>query len=177
MKIPITDQFLLDAVCPFLNVTDSVVDFLLSNKYRQINILFGNENPIIRKYRKDINQQRFSQLIYHLKKNNYIKVKSLENKKAIMLTKKGLSKVLKASFKIKSKKKREDKKWIMIIFDIPQKHEKARNLLRSILQNLGYKIFQHSVWVTPYDVSEKTEKLLQAYSLEKYVKIFLIEEL
>jgi len=47
--------------------------------------------------------------------------------------------------------------------------------MRSILQNLGYKMFQKSVWITPYDVSEKTEKLLQLHYLDNYVKIFLIE--
>ena len=65
----------------------------------------------------------------------------------------------------------------MIIFDVPEKHRKSRNLLRSILSNLGYKLFQQSVWITPYDVSEKSETLLQMYSLDKYVKIFLIEEI
>src|SRR3989344_2746508 len=73
--------------------------------------------------------------------------------------------------------KRKDNKWIMVIFDIPQKQWKARNLLKSILHNLKYRKFQQSVWVTPYDVFEKTEQLLQYYSLEKYVRIFLIEEL
>ena len=73
--------------------------------------------------------------------------------------------------------KREDGKWIMIIFDIPQNHKKSRNLLRSILKNLGYEMFQHSVWITPYDVAEKTEELLQWYSFEKYVRMFLIEKM
>lgn len=177
MKILITDQFLLDILSSLLNATDDVVDFLLSNKYKQMNILMGDQNPIFRKYRHDQNIRGLEQIIYYLKKNNYIKVKNLENKKAIIVTKKGLSKALKASFKIQKMEKRKDGKWIMIIFDIPQNHRKARDLLRSVLKNLGYKMFQQSVWVTPYDVSEKTEKLLQIYSLDKYVKIFLIEEL
>jgi len=177
MKIRITDQFLWDIIYPFLSEVDDITHFLLSNTYRRTRILFGNENPVFRKYRKNKTERQFSQLIYYLKKNNYIKIKNLENKKAIILTKKGISKVLKASFSIEDKKKRGDGKWMMIIFDIPQAHRKARNLLRSVLKNLGYKMFQQSVWVTPYDVSEKTEKLLQAYSLDKYVKVSLIEEL
>ncbi|OGZ67688.1 MAG: CRISPR-associated endonuclease Cas2 [Candidatus Staskawiczbacteria bacterium RIFCSPHIGHO2_02_FULL_34_9] len=180
MKIPITDQFLLDVVYKFVDKTDDVVDFLLSNKYRQINIIFGKNNPEIEKYKKNKKYHQFNQLIYNLKKNNYIKVKNLENKKAIIITKAGIDKALKASFKIEGrnkKNKRKDNKWIMIIFDIPQKHRKARDLLRSILNNLGYKMFQQSVWITPYDVSDKTEKLLQAYSLDGYVKIFIVEKL
>ncbi|OGZ70308.1 MAG: hypothetical protein A2904_01575 [Candidatus Staskawiczbacteria bacterium RIFCSPLOWO2_01_FULL_33_9] len=177
MKLPVTDQFLLDMVYPFLDVANDMVDFLLSDKYKQIHILFSNENPALKKYRKDSNKMQFRQLIYHLKKSNYIKVKNLENKKVIMLTKEGFDKALKASFKVDKRIERKDGKWIMIAFDIPQKHRKARELLRSILENLGYKIFQQSVWVTHYDVSEKTERLLQAYSLDKYVKIFIVEKL
>lgn len=177
MKKFITDQFLLDMIYPFVDAAGDVADFLLSNKYRQIHMIFGDENPVIRKYRKDKRIKHFNQFIYFLRKNNYIKSINLKNKKAVMLTKEGFDRALKASFKIQEKNKRKDGKWIMIAFDVPQKHIKARNLLRSVLQNLGYKMFQQSVWVTPYDVSEKTEHLLQLYSLEKYVKIFLIEEL
>ena len=173
MKIPITDKFLLD----ILELAGGAVDFLLSNRYRQINILLGNENPIFKKYRKEGNRRQFNQLIYYLKRNNYIKVKNLEGKKAVLRTKEGLSKALSAKWIFKEKKKRKDGKWIMIVFDIPTKNQKARALLRSILKNLGYVLFQHSVWVTPYDVTDQTENLFQMRNLDRYVKIFLIEKL
>ena len=82
-------------------------------------------------------------------------------------------------FKIfdQSKTKRKDGKWTMVIFDVPEKWRKSRDLLRSILNNLGYKMFQQSVWITPYDVLKKTEELLQIYSLDNFVKIFLIENI
>ncbi len=173
MKIPITDQFLLDV----LGSVADAADVLMSNRYRQIQMLFGDENPVFKKYRKDKNRQQFSRLIYYLKQNNLIEVENLKGKKAVMLTKKGLSKALTARWIFEEKKKRKDGKWIMIIFDIPKNHPKARALLRSILKNLGYVLFQHSVWVTPYDISERTEQLLQMHSLDGYVKVFLIEKL
>ena len=173
MKIPITDQFLLDV----LATLGGGADFLTGNQYQRIHMLFNSENPIFKKYRQDKNKKQFHQLVYYLKRKNYIKVKSLEGKKAIMITKEGLSKALAAKWIFEEKKKRKDGKWIMITFDIPKKHQKARALLRSILKNLEYVLFQHSVWVNPYDVSSQTERLLQMHSLEKYVKIFLIEEM
>lgn len=176
MKLPITDQFLWD-VYSFLEIFGDIVDFVLSNKYKQIRILTGGENPIFRKYEKELGKRKFGKLIYYLKKNNLIKVKDLKGKQAVILTKGGISKVLRASFKVEKKEKRKDGKWIMLTFDIPEKHRKSRLLLRSILLNLEYKMFQQSIWVCPYDVSEKTEKLLQMYDLDKYVKIFLIEEI
>ena len=115
----------------------------------------------------------------HLKKNNFIKAENLKGMPAVLLTKKGKNKAIKASFKIEDSKRknRRDGKWIMIIFDIPQNRKKDRSLLRSVLKNLGYKLFQQSVWITPYDVFEKTEKSLQFYSLDKYVRIFLVNKI
>src|SRR3989344_5681063 len=158
MKLPITDQFLWD-LYTILDKTGDILKFI-TQRPTMYNYLPGPKNPIFNKYRKDKNKRKFGDLIYYLKTNDYIKVK-----------------VLKASFKIGGKIKRKDGKWVMLIFDLPQQHKKARGLLRSILHNLNYKMFQQSVWVTPYDVSDKTERLLQLYSLDQYVKIFLIEEL
>lgn len=177
MKLKITDKFLWEVYRNVVSPTEDVVNFLLTNKYRQINLLFGKENPVFKKYRKEKGAKEFAKLLYYLKTRNYIEIKNLENKKAIILTKEGFQKVLKASFIAGDKEKRRDGKWVMLIFDVPQRYKKSRDLLMDILDNLGYKMFQQSVWVTPYDVSNKTEKLLQFHSLEKFVKIFIVEEL
>ncbi len=174
MKLRVTDEFLWDIYSALEKVGD-VVDFTLNP--HAVKFMPGHNNPIFAKYRHDKNKKAFHDLVYYAKRKGFIAVKNLEGKKAIMLTKEGLSKALKASFIMKGKKKRKDGKWAMLIFDVPEKYRKSRNLLRSVLHNLGYKMFQQSVWITPYDVSEKTEKLLQMYSLDKYVKIFLIEEI
>ncbi len=175
MRSLITDEFLWD-IFMFVAKTEDIL-IGISKPHTIINTLLGFENPIFAKYKNQKSRIKFNNLIYYLKTKGYIKVRRLENKKAIMITKEGLSKVLKASFKSGFAKKREDGKWVMLIFDIPQKYRKSRDLLRGVLSNLGYKMFQQSVWVNPCDVSDKTEKLLQFYSLEKFVKIFLVEEL
>ncbi len=174
MKLSLTDKFLWD-LYGILSGAGDVFEFIINphpGKYSP-----GPKNPIFKKYRDNRNKAKFSKLMYYLKRNNYIKVENLKGKEAIILTKKGLDKALKASFKIEHKNKRKDGKWIMLIFDIPQQYKKSRNLLTGILHNLGFKMFQQSVWITPYDVSDKMEKLLQFYSLEKFVKIFLIKEM
>lgn len=175
MKLSITDEFLWD-VYKFLEKAGDVADFTFKAPTMR-NFLPGPKNPIYKKYRHDKNKRKFDNLIYYLKRKGYIKTKNLESKQAIMLTKEGMSKALRASFTLEEAKKRKDGKWVMLIFDMPARNKKARNLLRSILVNLGYKMFQQSVWISPYDISEKTEKLLQFYLLDKYVKIFLIEKL
>ncbi len=177
MKLPVTDQFLLD-IYQELEKAGNIGHFFLKNRRTMRDLPPDLETPWDKRYIKDFSRKQFAKLIYYLKKNNYIKVKNLEGKKAVMLTKKGIDKAVKVSFKSDSqkKKKRIDGKWIMIIFDIPEKSKSKRDLLRSILINLGYKLFQKSVWITPYDVYKETEKRLQFYLLDKYVKMFLIEE-
>lgn len=178
MKIPITDQFLWDVyelLKPAINVADII--FTPRTAY-QLNYRLSERGKIFAMYKENMNTRDFSKLIYYLKRKNYIKVKNLEGKKAVMITKKGLNKALLSYFKKEKTskfKKRKDGKWIMVMFDIPEKYKKSRNLLRAVLQNLGYKLFQHSVWVTQYDVSKQTEDLLQFYSLDQYIKVFLIE--
>ena len=176
MKLPITDQFLWDLYSAF-EKTAGVRDFVFAPRYKRLEIFLGLENPVFRKYKNEMGARKFSKLIYYLKVNNYIAVEALKGKEGLLLSKKGISKALEASFSIQGKKKRADGKWIMLTFDIPQKHRKARILLRGIIRNLGYNMFQQSIWVCPYDVSGETEKLLQMHNLEKYVKIFLIEKL
>ncbi len=177
MKLSITDEFLW-RVYDILEKGSDVVDFLFfTSSVQKGRMMTRGANPFFKKIQHQNGRKKFSQLIYRAKVRGLIKIKNLEGKKGIMLTKKGIGKALLASFTIEGKTRRIDGKWLMVIFDIPQKHPKARGLLRSILQNLGYKMFQQSVWITPYDVSEKTEKLLQFYSLDEYVKIFLIEKL
>jgi len=129
MKLPITDQFLWD-LYTILDKTGDILKFI-TQRPTMYNYLPGPKNPIFNKYRKDKNKRKFGDLIYYLKTNDYIKVKKLKNKKAIIITKEGLSKVLKASFKIGGKIKRKDGKWVMLIFDLPQQHKKARGLLRA----------------------------------------------
>ena len=176
MKLSITDEFLWN-LYDILEKSNDVVDFLFFTSHLQkASIITGSTNPFFKKLKHEKGRKKFSQLIYKSKIRGYIKVKNLQGKKAMILTKEGIGRALKTSFMLEGKTKRSDGKWLMVIFDIPQKHRKARNLLRSILHNLGYKMFQQSVWITPYDVSEKTEKLLQFYSLNEYVKIFLVEE-
>lgn len=175
MKLPITDQFLWD-IYNVVNTTGDVLEFVTRRPSTRM-FVPGSENPIFKKYRHDKNRAYFTKLIYYLKSKNYIKVKNLKGKRAVILTREGIGKALRASFVAEEKKKRKDKKWIMLIFDMPSKNKKARNLMRSILFNLGYKMFQQSVWITPYDVSKKTEELMQFYSFDKYVKVFLIEEI
>lgn len=176
MKITVTDEFLWDLYY-FLEGTRDVLG-LIFKPYPTFRTIAPNlGGKIIEKYKKRGREIEFRKLLYYLKTKGYIKVKSLEAGKAILITKKGIDKVLAVDLKTDKKQKRKDGKLTMIVFDIPEKKKHLRFILRGALCNWGYKMLQLSVWISPYDVLGKTEKFIQKYSMENYVKIFLIEKI
>ena len=174
MRLPFTDQFLLD-VYNLIEKVDETFD--LFGKRTMKDVYCPELYKLKKKYQRKKARRQFSRLVYYLKKKGYIKIKNLEQKQAILITKKGADKILKIRFKARQKKKRTDGKWQMVIFDIPERKRSLRDLLRENLQLLGYKMLQQSIWVCPYDVSKETESIIRKYSLDSYVKLFLIEEI
>ncbi|MDO8522618.1 MAG: CRISPR-associated endonuclease Cas2 [bacterium] len=53
-----------------------------------------------------------------------------------------------------SVRRRWDKKWRMVIFDIPERYRKTRDKLRVTLQSYGFRQLQASVWIFPYDCED-----------------------
>ncbi len=50
--------------------------------------------------------------------------------------------------------RRWDKRWRMVMFDIPERRKSTRNKLRLLMQELGFLRLQDSVWIYPHDCEE-----------------------
>lgn len=174
MKLPITDKFLF-GLYNFIEGIDETFDIFSPRTMKEV--CYPDLYRLKKKYARERTKKQFSQLVYYLKRKGYIKTKSLEQKQGIILTRKGADKVLKVVLKSVERKPRKDNKWQMIIFDIPEEKRHLRDLLRENLHILEYKMLQQSVWVCPYDVLRETENILRRYSMDQYVKLFLIEEI
>lgn len=116
----------------------------------------------------------FHKLIYKLKNGGYIKKLKVKDKSAIILTPKGKEKIFTIKLKMLDKKIRKDKKWQMVLFDIPEKKRKDRDLFRDGLRYLGYKQLQKSIWVCPYDTIKETKELIKRYKLDSFVDLILV---
>ena len=115
---------------------------------------------------RDFDKENFGKDIYRLKKAKLIKIYYKNKEKYVELMPKGKEKLKKIMVeKIKLKKPGKwDKKWRMVIFDIPDKKKPARNALAEKLKKLGFYHLQKSVFVHPYDCKEEID----------FLKIFLI---
>jgi len=65
-----------------------------------------------------------------------------------------------------------DKKWRMVIFDIPESKKKARNALRQKLRDMDFYCWQKSVFVHPYNCLEEVEFLAELFQVRPYVRFF-----
>ena len=52
------------------------------------------------------------------------------------------------------KPRRWDRKWRVLIFDIPEYRKGTRDKIRYTLQTIGFVHLQHSVWIYPYDCED-----------------------
>ena len=70
-----------------------------------------------------------------------------------------------------------DKKWRVILFDIPEKHKKARDALSRSLKRMGFYRFQKSVFVHPFECQNEIDFVVEFFSLRPYVRIIIGEHI
>lgn len=173
IKLPFTDQFLWD-LYKILEKGGDLYEFSRIPTMKEA--VYPELRKIRRLYEKKRGRRNFRQFIYYLKKRGYIQIKNLQGIEGVILTKRGFEHVWKTKLVAIERKKRRDRRWQMVIFDIPEKQRKLRDILRENLLLLDYRMLQRSVWVCPYDVLKETEEVVRRYVLDSYVKVFLIKE-
>jgi len=65
---------------------------------------------------------------------------------------------------------RWDKRWRLVLFDIPEKKRMGRDALRQKLVELGFKEWQHSVFVYPYPCEKEIDFVVEVFDLRPYVR-------
>ena len=69
-----------------------------------------------------------------------------------------------------------DKKWRVIIFDIPEKRRSIRDKFRMMLRELGYYRLQDSVWIFPYSTEELVSSMKRELGESGTILHLLVEK-
>lgn len=118
----------------------------------------------IRKYKK----KQLWRALYYLKSKNRIQIiKESNDDIKLEITKAGKKYLRKIDFDNLSliKPKIWDKKWRIVIFDIPEKEKKAREALRQKLKDMDLIKLQDSVWITPYPCEDEIALIKSIFNL------------
>ena len=65
-----------------------------------------------------------------------------------------------------------DGRYRIVIWDIPERNRRIRNLFRRRLKEWGFKNWQKSVWVSKRNVTEKLRQLIDELEIQKWVAVF-----
>jgi DNA-binding transcriptional regulator PaaX len=128
-------------------------------------------------------QKQLKDVIGVLKKRKLIEIVREKNGKSrVILTNKGHQRVKEFCFEELriAKAKKWDKKWRMLIYDIPSSpkiYNKAREALRRKVQDIGFVQLQKSIWVCPYECEDEILYLAESYQVTKYIEILTVEKM
>ncbi|MBI4088077.1 CRISPR-associated endonuclease Cas2 [Candidatus Kaiserbacteria bacterium] len=75
------------------------------------------------------------------------------------------------------KPRRWDKRWRLLVFDIPESRKITRNRLRKLVRSLGFLRLQDSVWVYPYDCEELVILIKADLRIGKDVLYAIVEKI
>ena len=144
----------------------------LSNNPRQ----YFRTLKTIRKDWQKISQNNFRRSIKRLSDEKLLEEKYLSDGSIkLVLTEKGRKQARRISLLGKSIKfqrpKSWDKKWRLVIFDIPEKDRLFRDILRDHLKTLKFHKLQHSVFISPYPFEKEILELVEIYAAEPYVRV------
>ncbi len=100
-------------------------------------------------------KQRLREVASKLKRKGLIEFVEDHGRSKMRITDKGRQKLDRAILDSQPVIPRKwDKKWRLVIFDIPEKRRALRDKTRSYMFAFGFRQLQRSVWVYPYDCEE-----------------------
>lgn len=130
-------------------------------------------------YPSEFPRHRVEREIKRMKDRGWIIEAEKQGQKFFKLTKKGRMAALyrKLGSLPKPAKKQWHGRWVMAVFDIPEKGRKERDAIRYVLKTVGFYPLQKSVYIYPYEVPIELMECLKDKKLLKFVRFARIEQM
>ncbi len=144
-----------------------------SNKRFWFNF-YLNHNKEFNKFKNQKEKQKVYNALKYLKQKKLVDIIEKSNGILVKITTKGyeLIEFYESIEKMKIKKPQKwDRKFRLVIFDIPAKKQGARVALLQKLKEMGFYMLQKSIWAHPYDCVNEIATLRKLFEIEPYVKI------
>jgi len=118
--------------------------------------------------------------IFNSSRNRLVKAGLLAYEgKFIRLTAKGEAKLYQLEqhdYKL-ARPKRWDKKWRILIFDIPERRRALRARIRRTIVSVGFMRLQKSVWVYPYDCEDFVNLIKADFKIGKDLLYLIVDSI
>ncbi len=130
--------------------------------------------------REQFRKSQWDNAFYYMKKRGYVNFQRKNGQAFISLTKEGKKKAGKYvidELQIE-KPRRWDRKWRIVVFDIPNATRLTREVLRGKLIEFGFYKLQQSIWIFPYDCEKQIMLLRKFFGLtSKHLQLIVAEKM
>lgn len=128
---------------------------------------------------KKFDKNKFNRSLRRLEQKNLVRYQKNSSLVKILLTKQGREIANSCRFDLLEikKPKKWDKKWRIVIFDVPHYKKKSRDVLRWKLKTLGFFQYQKSVFIHPYNCEAEIEEITDLYGVSENVKLILADKI
>ncbi len=127
-----------------------------------------------------INRRALNQAIQNLYKSKLVSTKSDKNGTlTLILSKEGKEVALRYDLDNMVIKMPAywDKKWRVVMFDVPENLKRVRDTLRMHFKGMGFYEFQKSVFVHPYPCASEVEYIVEFYNARRYIRFITATEI
>ena len=128
-----------------------------------------------RGYKKD----RLRQTLKRLHRQKFVEVVETKDGPVVKISEKGITRALKYKLDKMEIKHRDswDKKWRIVIFDIPDSKKRIRDEFREKLKQLGFFRLQESVFVHAFPCFDEVEFLREIYGIGRGVTYIVAQKI
>jgi len=161
-------------------IAEIILKTLLTVGFITFAIAMPNAVQIL-KYFKPTNwkeRARVRDSVSRLEKGGYLRKKGHTSNETFTLTEKGREKAMRyaiAQMKIASQKA-WDKKWRLVMFDVPEKKVQARRAINLALKRLGCVQYQKSIFITPFQCEKEINFVGECFGVRDNIRIVVASE-
>lgn len=143
------------------------------------NLLIGLDKPLNVFWKhmdKRARERELRRVVSYMKSNQLLEG---DYRHGLQITKKGRQRLEKSKIDNLRVKPLQnwDKKWRLVIYDIPESHKPGRNALISKLTRLGFYQLQRSAWLHPFPCRQVITELTSYYKVNNYVSYLLVSKI
>lgn len=134
----------------------------------------AKQKKIFKKYNQNLLRHNLRRIQYQKE----VEIINQDNEFIIRLTEKGKKKIIRYKLEeLFDKKKDWDKKWRLIIYDIPDWKKSHRERFRKVIKKWKLYPLQESAYLTPFECKEEIEYLRQLFGIGSEVMYLTILKL
>ena len=124
-------------------------------------------------------RRAFEKQFRYLRTKKYVSTERTDEGYHVTLTARGKNLILRdAAHRIRIREEKKwDGTWWVVMFDIPRRHNAARNALRERLKTMGMEAMQNSVFISRYPCREEVWFAARMLNVGQYIQIAHVDSL